>query len=173
MLQRYFIASSVINAVWIFAWHYLQMGLTVLLMLSLLYTLIIIANLANHKAWSFTDKLFLKIPFGVYFGWITVATIANITTFLVSIGWQGFGLADSVWMIIVLFVGLVIAVARTWHDRNLAYGLVPVWAYYGIWLKHTSSAGFDGNYPHVINTVLVCLALLAIFEWVVGVETSE
>jgi hypothetical protein len=161
-LQVYFIASSLLNAAWMFAWHYLQMGITVILMLALLYTLIKIADLTKHKVWSFTDKLFLKIPFGVYFGWITVATIANITTFLVSIGWDGFGLSDSVWMIAVLFVGVLITITRTWHDRNLAYGLVPVWAYYGIWLKHTSPQAFNGNYPTVITAVLICLALLII-----------
>jgi hypothetical protein len=159
-LQRYFIASSVINATWIFAWHHLLMGVTVLLMLALLYTLIKIADLTKHSAWTLTDKLFLKVPFGVYFGWITVATIANITTFLVSIGWGGFGLSNSIWMIIVLLVGVIITITRTRHDRNLAYGLVPVWAYWGIWFKHTSTQGFNGNYPMVITAVLVAITVL-------------
>ena len=91
-----------------------------------------------------------------------MATIANITGFLVSIGWNGFGLPDTTWMIIVLFVGLGIAVWRMHKDSNLAYGLVPVWAYYGIWLKHTNLDGFNNAYPTIITAVITCIALLIV-----------
>ena len=84
-INIYFIISSVVNSVWIFAWHYRIIGLTVILMLILLYSLIKISKLTNEMVLSFKDKLFIKIPFGIYFGWITIASIANITIFLVSL----------------------------------------------------------------------------------------
>ena len=161
-INTLFIISSFVNSAWIFAWHYKIIWLTVLLMLTLLFTLIKIADILNREHLSSTEKLLYKIPFGVYFGWITVATIANITGFLVSIGWNGFGLPDTTWMIIVLFVGLGIAVWRMHKDSNLAYGLVPVWAYYGIWLKHTNLDGFNNAYPTIITAVITCIALLIV-----------
>ncbi len=157
-----FITSSFINSAWIFAWHYQIIWLTVLLMLLLLASLIKIANILNKEKLNSNEKLLYKIPFGIYFGWITVATIANITGFLVSLGWNAFGLPETTWMILVLLVGLAIAVFRMHRDHNLAYGLVPVWAYFGIWLKHTAPTGFNNSYPTIITTIIVCMVLLLI-----------
>lgn len=131
-------------------------------MLVLLGSLIKIANILNKEKLNLKEKLLYKIPFGIYFGWITVATIANITGFLVSIGWNGFALPDTTWMIIVLFVGFIITTWRMHQDSNLAYGLVPIWAYYGIYLKHTLPTGFNNSYPTIITAVIVCIILLSI-----------
>jgi hypothetical protein len=161
-IQLFFALSSVINIAWIFAWHYDWIGVSVLLMLGLLATLIKIADLTKTAKLPAREKTLTKVAFGVYFGWITVATIANITTYLVKLGWNGFGLPDAFWMILVLIVGVIISVWRTWKDRNLAYGLVPIWAYGGIWLKHTSPQGFDGEYESVIAVVVVCLVALGV-----------
>lgn len=161
-INTLFIISSFVNSAWIFSWHYKILWLTVILMLALLTCLIKIADILNKEKLNSGEKLLYKIPFGVYFGWITVATIANVTGFLVSIGWNGFGLPDTTWMILILFVGLGIATWRMHKDSNLAYGLVPVWAYYGIWLKHTMPTGFNNSYPTIITTVVICIVLLII-----------
>jgi len=159
-VNRLFIATSLINSAWIFAWHYRLMGLTVILMLLLLFFLIKITDTINKEKLELSDRLLYKVPFGVYFGWITVATIANITAFLVSLGWGGFGLPDTFWMIVVLLVGFAISVWRMHKDRSVAYGLVPVWAYFGIWFKHTSTGGFNSSYPTIVTTVLLLIVLL-------------
>lgn len=160
LINPLFIASSIINGVWIFAWHYQKIGLTVILMLALLLVLIRISDVINKDKLATKEKLLIKAPFGVYLGWITVATIANITTFFVSIGWNGFGLSETAWMILILLVGMGIAIWRMHKDQNIAYGLVPVWAYLGIWFKHTSSEGFNSSYKEVITAVLICITLL-------------
>ena len=156
----YFILTSLINAVWIFAWHYRIIWLTVVLMLSLLICLIKIADVIQKEKLTKQEKWLIKVPFGVYFGWITIATIANITAFLVSIGWNGFELPDSTWMIIILIVGFVICSLTMLRYNNVAYGLVPVWAYGGILLKHTSPTGFNNAYPYVIITTSSLLVVL-------------
>ena len=109
------------------------------------------------------EKLFIWAPFSVYFGWITVAAIANITVFLVSIGWNGFGISDFIWTSIILLVGALIGILRMSRDKNIAYGLVLVWAYLGILLKHVSTSGFGGQYPSIIATVILCLVLFGFF----------
>jgi hypothetical protein len=163
-INLYFITSSVLNGLWIFAWHYRFIGLTVVLMVALLLTLIRIADLVNSGKFSLKDRAGIKIPFGIYFGWITIATIANITVYLVSIGWNGFGIPESVWMTAVLLTGVVITCWRMWKDGNIAYGLVPVWAYSGIWLKHISPDGFDSRYPSVITVLILSLVVLSVFN---------
>lgn len=161
-INKYFILSSLVNAVWIFTWHYKLIWLSVLFMVLLLYSLIKIADCIGRETMTKREKYFIKVPFGVYFGWITIATIANITVFLVSIGWRGFGITDSIWMIIVLIVGYLISSWRMLKDKSIAYGLVPVWAYLGILLKHTSSTGFNSQYPLIINAVSILLVALLI-----------
>jgi hypothetical protein len=92
-----------------------------------------------------------------------VASIANITVFLVSMGWDGFGVADFVWTSLILLVGALIGILRMCKDKNIAYGMVLVWAYSWILFKHLSTGGFDGQYPSVIVTAIFCLVLFVFF----------
>ncbi len=158
-----FIATSLANILWIFAWHYDYIGVSVLIMASLLFFLIKIADILRTEQFTWLEKLFISAPFSIYFGWITVATIANITVFLVSINWNGFGIADYIWTSIILLIGALIGILRMHRDRNIAYGLVLVWAYLGILLKHTSADGFDGQYQSIITTVVMCMVLFVFF----------
>lgn len=158
-----FIATSLANISWIFAWHYDYIGLSVLIMATLLILLIKIADILRTEQFTSLEKLLVWAPFSIYFGWITVASIANITVFLVSISWNGFGIADFVWTSIILLVGALIGILRMRKDNNIAYGMVLVWAYSWILFKHVSASGFDGQYPIVIATVIVCLVLFLFF----------
>jgi len=158
-----FIATSIANISWIFAWHYDYIGLSLIIMVVILFLLIKIADIIRIQKFSPLEKLFIWAPFSVYFAWITVATIANITVFLVSISWNGFGISDYVWTSIVLLVGALIGILRMNKDKNSVYGLVFVWAYLGILLKHVSASSFNGQYPSVITTVILCLASYIFF----------
>lgn len=156
-INKYYLVTSIANITWIFAWHYGIIWLSVIIMLTLLFFLIKIADIINKQNYSKIDTLLILLPFSLYFGWITVATIANITVFLISISWNGFGIADPTWTIIVLIIGAVIGITRMLKDKNIFYGLVLVWAYGGIWLKHTSISGFNGEYPNIITTIIICI----------------
>ena len=159
-----FAISSIANAGWIFAWHYDMILLSMGLMIIILFSLIWI-NREIRKV-SLTDKeyLFISLPFSIYFGWITVATIANATVYLISIGWSGFGVDPVWWTVIILIVGILIGILTMFTNKDMPYGFVLIWAYVGIFIKHTSEAGFNGQYPAVVNTVLACLALLLAAE---------
>lgn len=159
-----FIATSLANIAWIFAWHYDFIGLSVLIMGTLLFLLIRIADILRVEHATSLTQIFVKVPFSVYFGWITVASIANITIFLVSVGWNGFGLADFIWTSIVLSVGAMIGILRMRKDKSIAYGMVLVWAYSWILFRQISANGFYGQYPSVIGTVTVCVIL---FLWTI------
>jgi len=162
-VNMYFIATSVANILWIFAWHFDYIGFSLIIMAALLFFLIKIADILRDEQLTLQDKLFVHAPFNVYFGWITVAAIANATVFLVSIGWNGFGMADHLWASIIILIGAIIGILRMLKDKSVVYGLVLIWAYLGILIKHVSATGFGGQYTSVIVTVLVSMALFGFF----------
>ncbi|ARD48333.1 lantibiotic ABC transporter permease [Sporosarcina sp. P33] len=158
----FFIISSALNASWIFLWHYEYLLFSVIVMLLLLLTLIKITAITSYASLTSREVFFIKLPFSIYFGWITIATIANITAFLVSIDWSGFGISDVTWTIIIVFLGAAIGIITAVRRQDIAYALVLVWAYYGIYSKHTSANGFNGEYPAIITSVIICLLLIAV-----------
>jgi hypothetical protein len=161
-INIYFIISSLANIVWIFCWHYDFITISVLIMLIILWSLIKIANILRLEKFNNSERMFISWPFSVYFGWITVATIANITVFLVSISWGGFGIADYIWTSLILLVGALIGILRMMRDKNTAYLLVFIWAYIGILYKHLSAQGFGGQYSSVILTATFCIVLFVV-----------
>ncbi|GKV69234.1 hypothetical protein NCCP2716_17320 [Sporosarcina sp. NCCP-2716] len=163
----YFIISSIANALWIVAWHYGKLGISVVLMAVILVCLIFI-NLRTAKAdLSVKEKFFIRLPFSVYFGWITVATIANVTAFLVKAEWSGFGLSGAAWTVILLLVGTVIGVLTLLKIWSAPYGFTLVWAFIGIYSKHVSPDGWNEQYPGIILTVSICILVLAALSlWV-------
>jgi hypothetical protein len=125
------------NIAWIFLWHYEMFALTVIAMLVLLGTLIVtylrlgIGRIKVSPAERYTTQL----TFSIYLGWITVATVANITSLLDYLNWNGFGIAPEIWMGIVLIAVLVIAVLMNFTRRDVAYTAVILWALAGIAVK--------------------------------------
>jgi hypothetical protein len=156
----YFITSSIFNALWIFSWHYGLLWMSIIFMLGILFCLIKINLLIREN--NSKELFFLSLPFSIYFGWITVATIANITALLVSVGWNGFGISESIWTIAILLVGSIIGILTSVKNKDIAYILVFAWAYIGIIIKHTSSVGFNNQYPEIITASAICIVLFLI-----------
>lgn len=156
-----FILSSLANLSWILAWHYDYIGTSTILIFGLLICLILVNQLTkNPTILSKWGKFFIRLPFSIYFGWITVASIANVAALLVDINWSGWGIAEQTWTILILLVGLLIALATMIKNRDIAYGLTVIWAYFGIGVKHYSASGFSGEYPLIIVTVIGASTIL-------------
>jgi len=169
-IGKLFILTSVLNAGWILAWHYLQIEISVLVMVLLLLSLIRIGWLLRAPHCAPLEELALRIPFGLYLGWITVATVANVTALLVHYGWDGFGLPETFWTAAILTVALAIASVTMYRLRSVAYGLAVTWAYTGILIKHLSSTGFAGAYPLITGFVIGSLAVLTVMLIVTAVH---
>ncbi len=132
-----FMISSLLNGVWILAWHYDQILLSTVLMLGILVALIkLYVNLKNLY---FRSKKYL-IPFSVYLGWITVATVANITVLTVALEWGQFGLADEFWLGVVLLATIVITGYMLFRQQDVVFGLVILWAVTGIFAARLQEA---------------------------------
>lgn len=154
-----FILSCICNIAWMFSWQYQLIWLSLIFMIVLFLSLATIVMRLKASPLSTKEMWLVKVPFSIYFGWITVATVANITVFLVSIGWNGFGFNDPFWMIIIASVAALIGIITTLVNKDFFYGLVFVWAYAGILFKHLSPWGFAGMFQGVIITVSIAIAL--------------
>jgi len=132
-----FFISSLANIGWIFAWHYEILPLSLVLMLVILGSLITIyLRLRIGKSDStLSEKYLVHLPFSVYLGWITIATIANVTAVLVDINWNTFGLGEQFWAVAVIIVGIAIALSVLFTRKDIFYCLVVDWALLGILLK--------------------------------------
>jgi len=176
-----FIANMAANAAWIFAWHWRNVNLAMALMLVILGTLIALEQGSQRKlaeggalakepqnsaravhAAGVGKRFFLTVPLRVYLGWISVATIANVTAVLVKAGWNGFGLDPRLWTVIVIAAGLAVALGFSIAKKQLAAPLVVVWAYAGIVLKRVQ---VDAAYsaPVWVAAGLAALVILASF----------
>jgi benzodiazapine receptor len=156
-----FVLSSIINIIWLFLWQYELLSLSVILMFMLLASLILIyIRLGIGKSpVPLREKLAVHVPFSVYLGWITIASIANVSVTLVSVNWNGFGISPEMWATLVVVVALVITLLVLATRRDIAYGLVIVWALIGIAVKQS------GNQNIVTLTeasaIVILLALAA------------
>jgi len=137
-----FFISSLANIGWIFAWHYEVLPLSLVLMLVILGSLITIyLRLHIGKSNSTpSEKYLVHLPFSVYLGWITIATIANVTALLVSMRWNTFGLGEQFWAVAVIIVGIAIALSVLFMRKDIFYCLVVDWALLGILLKRLADS---------------------------------
>ena len=133
----FFVISCLANIAWIFAWHYEMVALSLALMLLLLASLLAIYLRVNirQSAATRSEKYTVFIPFSVYLGWITVATIANVTALLVYLNWNTLGLGEQFWAVAVILVALVIALAVLFRRQDIFYCLVVDWALFGILMQ--------------------------------------
>jgi len=154
-----FFISCLANISWIFAWHYEVVPLSLVIMLILLGTLLAIyLRLRIGKSGSTTiEKYLVHLPFSIYLGWITIATIANVTALLVDINWNTFGLGEPFWAVAVIVVGIAIALTILFTRKDIFYCLVVDWALLGILLKRLADST---PVPSVIVTTIVGMALI-------------
>ncbi len=141
-VDGFFVLSSLANIFWLFLWHYEQFVGTLAVMLVLLASLIAIylrLGIGRTKV-SKTENWLVRVPFSIYLGWITVATIANFTEVLDYLKWNGFGIAPETWMLIILGAVFIIATMMNLSRRDIAYTLVILWALIGIVIKQSDVA---------------------------------
>lgn len=126
-----FAISCVLNGLWIVSWHYEKLPVSLLIMLGLLVTLIFINIMIKELPFGIT-----KAAFGIYLGWICIATIANVTALLVKFNWNGAGVSEEWWTIIMITAGTLIASLAIYKFSNPFIGLAVIWAFSGIIIRY-------------------------------------
>jgi translocator protein len=155
----FFALSSLANIAWLFLWQFEYLSLSVVLMFLLLSSLILIylrLGIGKSRV-DMRERLAVHLPFSVYLGWITIASIANVAATLVSIKWDGFGISPETWAAVIIAVALLIAILVVASRKDVAYALVIIWALVGIAVKQS------GNQTIVmlteVSAVIVTIAL--------------
>lgn len=127
-LRFWFLVTCILNSLWLLVWQYEYLLLSLVIMVGLLLSLIKI-YLLDRKVWQ------LKVPFSLYLGWISVATIANASVVLFSLNWNGFGLSALTWTIIIMLVAVVLGLTMWVKHKDYLYAGVIFWALIGIAIK--------------------------------------
>lgn len=161
----YLIVNNLATGLWLVAWVNEYLFASVILILIQLVTLIFIsikADISNPDQ-PVSTKFFTHFPLSIYFAWICIATIANISAYLKSINWSGAGISESYWVIIMIGTATLISCYIIVVRRNIPFGLVVLWALYGIVLKRQQVNPID--FQIVITAayaafVLIVLALI-------------
>jgi benzodiazapine receptor len=134
-----YVFSALANIAWLFLWHYEKFPLTLPVMLALLGLLIAIylkLDIGRAEV-PVTFSWLVHLPFSIYLGWITVATIANASQLLTFLNWNGWGISPEAWTVIMLGAAAIITGAMLITRADVAYGLVIIWAVIGIASKHS------------------------------------
>jgi hypothetical protein len=146
-----FAVTCLLNASWIVFWHYGKLPLSLFTMIALLVILIMI----NTRISSLPFGL-IKISFGIYLGWICIATIANVTALLVHYDWRGWGISEEHWTIIMILAGLIISSLTMINLKNPFVALSVIWAFTGIIIKR------HYDYRSIVITAAAGIVVLVI-----------
>lgn len=126
----WFIISCIANSAWVFAWIYEYTGISCIFIFLLLVSIlkIIINNKMQIEAVKTSKLLLVSLPFVIYGGWVTVASVANVSSYLVKINWNGFGVSPEIWTIIMIIIATFINLIILFKRKMYAFALVGAWA---------------------------------------------
>ncbi len=155
-----FILTCVFNIAWLFLWQNVYISYSVILIIAFLLSLMAIylrLNIGKSDV-PLKERLAVHLPFSVYLGWLTIATIANISIALVAANWDGFGISLETWAVLVLAIALILDLIVIATRRDIGYSLVFIWALAGIAVNQT-----NGNVilTAEIAIVIIVIALIA------------
>lgn len=163
-IQKMFVINCLANAAWIFVWHYEFIILSFIVMIVILLTVISMYRSINSRNYNgksaFKRFIFLKLPFSLYTGWITVAFIANLSIVQVDLGWNNLILSAANWTLLKLaFTGTVGSLVLLILKDNI-FAMVIAWASFGIYVKQVSAAQISGS----ALSISIMMIILIIFE---------
>ncbi|MEH6746166.1 MAG: tryptophan-rich sensory protein [Maribacter arcticus] len=153
----WFVLANILNCCWVFAFVYNYTGLSVLIMFGILISLIKIILNTNMERWDapISTIAFVWWPICIYSGWISVATIANISAYLSKLNWNGGILSEQAWTISMIVVAIILNLLMIWKRNMREFALVGIWALFAIYIRH------EGSYNSIAYTALIgCIILL-------------
>lgn len=166
-IRAAYILSCAANCAWIYGWHHDLILVCLGIILVLLGTLTFI-NIKLRKTETHDEYWLVKLPFGLYFGWVTVAAILNAAVALVYLNIK---FSDSA--AVILGVSLIIAatflgVFICLKLKNYFYPLAIAWALTAIAIKH-------GGQTLIVSaaTFGISVCLIAALSFVLYLKSSE
>lgn len=158
----WFVISCIANCLWIVAWIYDYTILSSIFIFLLLFSLIkiVIKNKMELFDAPFSVIVFLWWPFVIYSGWVTVASIANVSAVLVKHNWNGFGVSPTIWTILLIGIATIINLVVTWKRNMREFALVAAWALIAIYVAN-SDANNAVAYTSIIAAIVLTVSSFA------------
>lgn len=167
-ISNLFRISCILNIAWIIAFSFVLVEVSVLFILGFVITLALICmkllEIREGKRW------LLPASFGLYGGWLFIATVVNTAAALVKLNWTGFGLTQETWGSIMLVVAILLLIGVVLKIRNAVFPLPIAWAYFGINQILNSPTGFDGEFATLEIVSLIGMAVLLIISVILFVR---
>jgi len=165
-----FFISCLANLSWILAWHYGMVMVSLLIIIILFGSLLAIYIRLKIGISDTTPgiRYMVHLPFSIYLGWITIAMMVNFAVVLVNNGWNRFGLSELFWALALLVAGTVVTLLIILRRKDIFYGLVVAWAFFGIWACH-SFHGVSSVPEAIIGTVVLLLLSLILVTIVIQI----
>lgn len=173
----WYVIGNSANALWLIFWHYYQVEITLMFMLVLLGTLLYsVSYLHQHKAQNATEALCVDLGYHIYTGWISVATIVNVTVVL----FRNIQTTDEMalmWSLVLVGVAAIVAISQRYLRNDTAFGMVIAWALYGVGVKQQiyDVNGILPAAPQLVfwsQTTAMGLAILLGVWWAFGMIRS-
>lgn len=160
----YYILCSVTNIIWIVLWVNNYILFSTILMFLLLASLIVIYRRLDSigAQMSLRENLAVFLPFSVYLGWITVASIGNVAVTLVSLNWNGWGLSELSWTILMIGVAIAVTLIMIVRKRDIGFSLVLIWALLGILVKQSDVQNIVLTTGSGIGLIVIALIVQAV-----------
>lgn len=165
----WYFTSTLLNVVWLFVWHYEKIILSTVVMVLLFLNLIMLYKRIGIGEISVPtlDKIFMFFPFSIYTGWISIATVLNISVLLVYLNWNAFGIPHDWWGFIVISFVTCIGLAVVITKNDIFFGLTYLWALGGIFFSKVDVTQLVGSIKHpltfsatVVGVILIFLSIL-------------
>jgi hypothetical protein len=162
LVGLWFLLSSIANIAWIFSWHYRLPTISLAIMIGLLLILVqIYRNLGiGVRKTSHSERFFNHLPFSLYLGWISVATIANSTAVLVDWGFSGLGLPEPFYSAAMIIAAGMLGLFFLNYNVDLFYALVIAWACFGIAYKQLVLV--EQSFPVISTTAIGVILILLV-----------
>lgn len=159
-LTPLFIISSLLNMSWIVLFSFVFVELSTLFIFGYAIALALICRqlLSIHE----DNHWLLPLTFGIYTGWLMIATVVNVATSLVKLEWNGFGIVDNIWAMIILIVAALLVIGVALSVKNAALPLSVAWAYFGIYQNLANE--HQGDYGLLQIIAIAGLVLLIGFS---------
>lgn len=153
----WFILSCLLNSAWVFAWIYEYTALSCLFIFGLLFALlkIVLNNNIQVEKTSKAIQYFVGLPFTIYSGWVTVASVANVSSYLVKIDWNGFGLSNQFWTILMINIAVLINVIILYTRKMYGFALVGAWALIAIGIANSNKENTIDTVSFVAAAILI------------------
>lgn len=172
-IKWWFVISCLANSLWVVTWLYGHIGLSVLVMAVIFFSLVKIilntgAALGSHP---FKTHLFIFAPFSLYLGWISVAFIANTAAYLTSIEWSGWGISPITWTLIMIAAAGLVNIFTVWARSLFLFGAVGIWALLAIAASNDTSSIISSCY--IVSAIILLVMIVCLLKNIKQAKTQH